>query len=111
MESTFPVQITFRGVKNQEGLEEAARGHAANLTRFHPRIHGCFIVIEPAEGTAHTARLRYRVQLRVAIPGNDVVVANQANRPENEDPFTALTDTFRVAERQLEENDRLRRGR
>ncbi len=108
--STFPIQVTFKGVERQDGLEEAARAHAENLTRFHPRIHGCWVVIGRAEGAAHTARERYSVQLRVAIPGNDVVVANQPPRPEHEDPLVALGDSFRVAERQLEENDRIRRG-
>lgn len=108
MESTFPVQITFHGVDPQPGLEEAARGHAEHLTRFHPRIHGCRVVIGRAEGAAHAARERYHVQLRVAIPGNDVVVARQPALPEYEDPFFALGDAFRAAERQLEDTDQIR---
>ncbi len=110
MESTFPVQVTFHGVEKQDGLEEAARGHAEQLTRFHPRIHGCRVVIGRAEGAAHAARERYHVQVRVAIPGNDVVVAHQPVRPEHEDPYVALGDAFKAAERQLEDTDQIRRG-
>lgn len=110
MDTTFPIQITFKGVERQEGLEEAAHGHVEHLTRFHPRIHGCWIVIGRAEGAAHAARERYHVQLRVAIPGNDVVVAHQPARPEHEDPFVALNDAFKAAERQLEDVDQIRRG-
>lgn len=111
MQSTFPVQVTFHGVHKHEGLEDAARSHAEHLTRFHPRIHGCKVVIGRAEGSAHTARGRYHVQVRVEIPGNDVVVAHQPARPEHEDPLVAIGDAFRVAERRLEDVDAIRRGR
>lgn len=111
MEPSFPIQVTFHGVDRQEGVEDAARRHAAHLARFHPRIHGCKLVIGRAEGSAHTARDRYHVQLRVEIPGNDVVVAHQPARPEHEDVFVAVGDAFRVAERRLEDADAIRRGR
>ncbi|MBX3468193.1 MAG: HPF/RaiA family ribosome-associated protein [Planctomycetes bacterium] len=107
--SRFPIQITFHGADAREGVEEAARAHAEHLARFHPRIHGCRVVIGKAEGAARTDR--FQVQVRVAIPGNDVVVARQPSRPEHADPLVALADAFRAAERQLDDEDSLRRGR
>ncbi|MCO5166097.1 MAG: HPF/RaiA family ribosome-associated protein [Planctomycetes bacterium] len=107
--SRFPVQITFHGAEAREGVEAAARAHAEHLGRFHPRIHGCRVVIGKAEGATRTDR--FQVQLRVEIPGNDVIVARQVSRPEHEDPLVALSDAFRAAERQLDDLVSQRRGR
>jgi cold shock CspA family protein len=106
----FPVQVTFHGVRHSDELEESAYGHVAHLERFHRRIHGCTVVVKKAEGASHTGR--YEVQVRVAIPGNDVVAGghHQQPRPGHEDPFLALADAFRAAERQLEDVTRVRRG-
>lgn len=109
-EITFPIQVTFHGVRHSAPLEQAARDHIAHLSRFHQRIHGCSVVIRQAEGGARTGR--YEVQVRVAIPGNDVLAGGHHTPPQpgHEDPFLALADAFRAAERQLEDVTRVRRG-
>jgi cold shock CspA family protein len=104
----FPIQITFHGVDHSDALEEAARAHVAHLNRFHGRIHGCRVVIGKAEGAARA--IKYHVQLRVEIPGNDVVCGSSPARPEHADPLVALGDAFKTAERQLDEGQRVRRG-
>lgn len=104
----FPIQITFHGVDHSDALDESARAHITHLNRFHGRIHGCRVVIGKAEGAARANK--YHVQLRVAIPGNDVVCSSSPARPEHSDPYLALSDAFKAAERQLDEGQRVRRG-
>jgi cold shock CspA family protein len=104
----FPIQITFHGVNHSDALDDAARAHIAHLSRFHGRIHGCRVVIGKAEGAARTNL--YHVQLRVEIPGNDVVCNSSPARAEHGDPHVALGDAFKTAERLLDEGQRVRRG-
>lgn len=101
MKNTFPVQVTFNGVQSSAEVEELVGSQVEHLTRFHPRIHGCWVVIGRAEGHARTGG--YHAQLRVAIPGNDVVVNQQRAEP-HPDMTAAVLDAFQIAERMLEEN-------
>lgn len=105
----FPFQLTFDGVPRAAALEEEVRGHVAHLPRFHPRIHGCWVVLGKAENR-HQRGNRWRVLVRVAIPGNDVVVSRTPPRAEHEDPYLAIADAFRAVERKLEDAIRVRRG-
>lgn len=107
----FPVQITFHGVERSAALEDAVRGHVGQLPRFHPRIHGVRVVISRAEG-GHRRGNRYQVQVRVAVPGNDVVVSHHhpLHILEHQDALLTVSDAFRAVERQLEDDIRVRRG-
>lgn len=108
-EPTFPVQITFHGVPHSRDVEQAAREHVAHLTRFHPRIHGARVVIGKAEG--HAKHGAFHVQIRVAIPGDDVVVGHHPAKDDHDDPMRALTDAFRAVERKLEDRTNVREGK
>lgn len=111
-ELPFPVQVTFRHVDHSPALDEAIRAYVAQLPRFHPRIHGVEVVLSRGEGHGHHQRgVPYKVHVRVAIPGNDVVVGqHHAHHADHEDPFIAVTDAFRAVERKLEDEARIRRG-
>lgn len=106
----FPTTITFHGVDRTPELDELVRRHIEQLPRFHPRIHGVTVVLTKDAGR-HEAGDRFRAQVRVAIPGNDVVVSHHhGGRPQHEDPYITVTDAFKTVERQLEEGLRIRRG-
>lgn len=109
MPQEFPVQVTFHGVPQQAEIEDEARRHVAHLTRFHSRIHGVRVVIGKAEG--HAKQGRYHVQVRVAIPGNDIVVGQHPSKDEHDDMSRAVSDAFRAVERRLEDARELRQGR
>lgn len=108
--ASYPVQVTFHGVRRSPQLEEAARAYARHLARFHARIHGCVVTIRQAEGGTRTGR--YEVQVRVSIPGQDVNAGGHHHPPQpgDEDPYQALASVFRAAERQLEDRSRIQRG-
>lgn len=108
-EFRFPFQLTFDGVPHAPPLEEEVKNHVAHLPRFHPRIHGCWVVLSKAE-KRHVRGNRWRVLVRVAIPGNDVVASRTPPRAEHEDPYLAIADAFRAVERQLEDAVRVQRG-
>jgi hypothetical protein len=103
----FPIQVTFHGIKQVPGLEEAAREQAEGLARFHPRLHGVRVVIGKAEG--HERHGRYHVQVRAEVPGHDVVSGHHPAKPGHTDALLALSDGFRAVERMLEEDARIRR--
>lgn len=106
----FPTTITFHGVDRTPELDELVRRHIEQLPRFHPRIHGVTVVLTK-DAARHESGDRYRVQVRVAIPGDDVVVSHHhGGRPQHEDPYITITDAFKTVERQLEEGLRIRRG-
>jgi hypothetical protein len=109
MNDAFPIQVTFHGTRHSDDIERLVRGHVDQLTKFHPRIHGCRVVITPAEGHAHGGG--YRVELRVAIPGNDVVVGHQHDDPAHADMAVAVADAFSAAERMLQDCCCARRSR
>ncbi len=109
-ELPFPVQVTFHGVERSEGLEQAVLHYVGQLPHYHPRIHGVRVVFTRA-AAHHRVGSPYQVQVRVAVPGNDVVVSHHhAQHVQHQDPMLTLNDAFRAVQRQLEDDVRVRRG-
>lgn len=107
---SFPIKVTFHGVERSAPLQELVESHVSRLPRFHPRIHGVDVVLTRGEGH-HERGNRWRVQVRVAIPGNDVIVGHHHGRhADHEDPFICVSDAFRAVERRLTDDASVRRG-
>jgi cold shock CspA family protein/ribosome-associated translation inhibitor RaiA len=105
----YPVHVTFHGVERDDQLEESIRSYVAHLPRFHPRIHGVDVTVTSTR--SHRTGNQWRVKIRVSIPGRDVVGGDHHSRArEHENPFYALSDAFRAVERQLADDNRMRKG-
>lgn len=104
-----PVQVTFHGVAKDDRLEQSIRGYVAHLPRFHPRIHGVDVTV--TRSRSRRTGNRWRIKIHVKLPGRDVIGGdNHAGAREHENPFYALSDAFRAVERQLADDNRMRKG-
>jgi ribosome-associated translation inhibitor RaiA len=96
--------IFEKGLVLPEPVRDYIRERADRLAHFHGRILRTRVVVEgPGQ---HHRQGRYRVQVRVEIPGPDVLV----NRRGDEDPVLAVSQAFDAAGRRLEDVVRRRRG-
>ncbi len=68
----LPVQVTFRNMKEEAGLEQLVREEAAKLERFYDRITSCRVVVERPQ-RAPSSKL-YHVRIDVCLPGGELVV-------------------------------------
>ena len=103
------VEILFRRLPRSETLETIARRNANRLGRLHRGVSGCVVVIEPETLSRHSGR-RYRVHVRVTVPGRELVV-DRTPRDAHTDGALAVRDAFRSMRRHLSEHVRARRKR
>jgi ribosomal subunit interface protein len=94
---TFPIQISAKGLTNQDAIEALIHERVARLERFHHRITSARIAI--AFDGKHPAE--YHVKLEIAIPGSEIVVS----RERADDVAAAIREAFDVARRQLQDRD------
>jgi len=68
----LPVQVTFRNMKEEAGLEQMVREEAGKLERFYDRITSCRVVVERPQ-RAPSSKL-YHVRIDLGLPGGELVV-------------------------------------
>lgn len=97
----LPLEITFRNVARTDEIEERIRVKAAKLDRFFDRITGCRVVVESPHNHQHKGN-SFHVRIEVSVPGGELVVNRDPNKPDHEDLGIALRDAFAAAQRQLQ---------
>ena len=105
---TLPLQITYRGLEPSEFIDSDVQKHAERLERFYPNLTACQVTVELPHQHHHQGN-RYRVQVKVTVPGAVIVSAQGAEDPAHEDAYVVIRDAFVAVTRQLE--DRIRRVR
>ena len=104
-----PVQITFRGMDPSDAVKQAVNERAGRLERFYDKIESCRVVVEAPHRRRQKGNL-YSVTIRLAVPGEDVVVSRVAPPDvQHEDLYLAIHDAFKEATRKLEDHVRRRR--
>ena len=98
-------QITYRRMNHSPALDARIRELATKLEKFHPKITSCHVIVDELDRHKTKGNL-FDVRVDVHVPGREIVASNQ----QNEDPYVAITEAFRVMERQLEEEIRMTRG-
>ena len=99
------IQVTLRNLKHSPALVRRIHSRCEALERFHPRIQHCRVSVEQEE--RHSAADRpFRVTLRVALPGHELV----ADHCHHVDPFLAVRDAFAAMRRQLKDAAAVTRG-
>ncbi|MCH9687197.1 MAG: HPF/RaiA family ribosome-associated protein [Deltaproteobacteria bacterium] len=96
----LPLEITFRNVVRTDEIEERIRTKAAKLDRFYDRITGCRVVVESPHKHHHKGNA-YHVRVELSVPGDEIVVSYDKEKPEHADLGIALRDAFNAAQRQL----------
>ena len=121
--------ITFRGLANSQALETDIRTRLARLERFCPGIISAQVLVELAE-RRHRDGKRWGIRLDVAVPGEHIIVKNDATlcpdvrargpqRTTKQDESdagqryakVAVRESFDVAKRQLQDYMRRHRRR
>jgi len=124
----IPPKITFRRIRETEGLEGDIRKRLARLPTYCPTLLGVKVLVELTE-QHHRDGNRYRVRIDLTVPDEQIVVRHDASgrpgargvaadkvRKQDElDPLhrharVAIREAFEVARRQLQDYTRRRRG-
>lgn len=96
-----PLNIAFRDIEASPALEARIHHEAAHLARRAPRMTRCDVVLEAPHRHKHQGML-WRVHIRIALPGGEVVVTHESPGDHaHESAAVALRDAFRAAERQV----------
>lgn len=107
----FPLQIHFKDIDESDFIHNAILQHAQSLKKFHSRIISGHVTVSLPH-RRHTKGNIYHIQIRLHVPGGDVVVSSEPEKNDaHEDAYVAIHDAFAVAKRQLEEFQRRQRGR
>lgn len=97
----FPVRVTFRDVDRSAALEAKLRRRAERLAPLAREVLACGVVVEALRRGWRRRRL-FRVQVELAVPGEDVIARNDVNDEDTaRDPYAAAREAFEAAERQL----------
>jgi len=99
-------QITLHNLRHSSELSTRIREMSWDLDRHHPRVQCCRVDIEQAAGRHHRKGGHYLVNVKVRIPGRELV----ANRTDDEDVRVALRGAFAAMRRQLNDAAQLERG-
>lgn len=100
---TLPIDVVFRNLHPSPLIDAFVRRCATRLQRSFERIQACHVVIDRPH-QAHVGP--FHVHVRLAIPGNDVVVSREpALDGAHDDLHVAIRDAFRAARRQLEHRE------
>jgi ribosomal subunit interface protein len=97
--------ITYRGMEHSTAMDTKIQELTDKLESFHPKITRCTVIVDKRDHRKRKGNL-FEVRVDVHVPGREIV----ASMLENEDPYIALHQAFDVAQRQLEEDIRRKRG-
>lgn len=120
--------ITFRGIEPSADLEADVRARIKKLEKYYRSIMGCRVLVELVQ-RHHEAGNRYHVRIDLTVPGEEIVVAHEANLhaaaqdvdaernikaaeadPERKHAHVAVREAFDIARRQLQDFARRQRG-
>jgi ribosomal subunit interface protein len=101
MESSL--QISFKHMDSSGSLEQLIRERTERLSRFHPRIIGCRVVVEVPRRRTASFKAPISVAVEVTVPGHNLIVARSAeHRHEMKNDHTAAVNrAFDAIQRQL----------
>jgi ribosome-associated translation inhibitor RaiA len=96
-----PVHLQLKGMSASPALAAAVDEWVAKLERVHDRIERCDVVVDVPHQHQQRGR-QFHVRIRVAIPGNDVVISHDGAAGDHDDPYIAVRDAFGTALRKLD---------
>ena len=100
-----PLDITFHNVDSSDWAEREIRARVANLESIFGRLTSCRVRVDQRASNAKDT-IPPVVRIEMGIPGRkDLVVAHEPDRLlqryQRPDLHKAITEAFRIAERQL----------
>ncbi len=108
-----PLEIAFHNLSPSSALEADIRERAGKLERLYDRLTACRVSVGALHQQHQTGNL-YDVHIVMAVPGQELVVSREPRKAKQRraqpDPYGAVRDAFKAAERQLKEFKRCLRG-
>jgi ribosomal subunit interface protein len=106
-----PLQVTFRNTESSEALEADIRKRVDKMSRHHPDIISCRVVVE-APLQHHQKGGLFKVRIDITCPDGKFEVNRDpdARHHAHEDVYVALRDAFNAVDRQLVEHTSRRKG-
>ena len=105
----IPSSVHFHNMDRSAALVADITGHVESLRHYYERITDCQVTIEAPHRHHHKGH-RYKVVIRISVPGDTLVVSHEdESSPAHEDCYVAVHDAFRSARRQLQDYARIRR--
>jgi ribosomal subunit interface protein len=109
MTMNVPLEIEFKDMEKSDALEAVIRGKVDKLEEFHDRIMRCHVVVEAPHRHQQQGK-QFHVNVRLTVPGGELVSSRHAPNPAHEDANVAVRDAFDAIRRQLEDHVRIQRG-
>jgi ribosome-associated translation inhibitor RaiA len=105
----IPSSVHFHNMDRSAALEADINDHVKSLSHFYDRITDCQVTIDAPHRHHHKGR-RYKVVIRISVPGDTLVVSHEdESSPAHDDCYVTVRDAFRSARRQLQDYARIRR--
>jgi cold shock CspA family protein len=106
-----PAEIAFQHCEPSEEIRAEVDRQTQRLERFSSRITSCHVVVTKS-AARHKKGDLYRVDLRIAMPGQKDVIVDRSHgdAPEHEHAEVAIRDAFDAAIRRIEDVMRDLRG-
>jgi cold shock CspA family protein/ribosome-associated translation inhibitor RaiA len=110
-----PLEIAFHNIASSQRAEQEIRARVADLERLYPRLVSCRVRIDQRAKDL-TGTIPPVVHIELGIPGrSDLVVSHEPEhllrKYRHPDLHKAITEAFRIAERQLLDLKQRRDGR
>lgn len=103
-------RISFRNIDPSPVIEDHIRRRIDELSRAHPRIIGCDVVVAAPQKAKKTGR-EFRIDLHIHVPGPDVHISRAYGRTRAADDVNlAIHRAFDAARRKLKEQQRVMSG-
>ncbi len=103
-----PLEIVFHNMDRSEAMEARVRDRADRLERLTDSIIACRVVLEAQHKQAHRSLIQ--ISLKLSLPGKEIVVKREQRRHESKgDTQNVIGIAFDVAERQIDEHQRISR--
>ena len=103
----FPLQIQFVDLPPSDAVAAKIRKKFGSLVRFSTGILACHVWVEKPMGH-HRRGLLYEVQVRLVLPGEELVVVAQ---PPEEDVHVAIRNAYDALRRKLQDYERRQRAK
>jgi cold shock CspA family protein len=110
-----PLEIAFHNIASSQRAEQEIRARVADLERLYPRLVSCRVRIDQRAKNL-TGTIPPVVHIELGVPGrSDLVVSHEPEhllrKYRHPDLHKAITEAFRIAERQLLDLKQQRNGR
>jgi len=107
----IPIRIDFHGGEPTEALQRFIRDQVDGLTHFYERLLACHVKVS-VPGKHQRKGGLYHIGVRIALPnGREVNVATTPGKDKrHSDVLFAISDAFRRAKRQLQDEVRQMRS-